>query len=179
MSNSEAVRRESDEEVTKEDATDAADNVEQSKESTGSHSDVGYASMHDQPGVIDNVDNNGDTEETKTMTKSRSFSIVKPPPSLDDEQEESEVKRGASRALFGDKSASSESLEIIEHSEAASESPDKKGRLPTLVEISPSEGLETPDGMEKVPVTEDDPLGALSSHNTPDNSPARDKIVST
>ena len=125
--------------------------------------------MHDQPGVIEAGD---EKEEPRAMTRTISFSIVKPPATAEDDNtddvtEEDEVKKGASRSLFSsDKSASSESLDIVEQDS----SPEKKGRLPTLVEISPVDGV--------VPVTTDDPLGALSSHNTPVNSPARDKTAS-
>ena len=92
------------------------------------------------------------------------------------------------------KSGSSESLEILESLPESPEKSIKDNRLPTLEEVTPVES-EQPDllkpmgslcledrsnsraHLEKIPVTMDDPLGALSSQNSPLVTPAKDKAV--
>jgi pentatricopeptide repeat protein len=92
------------------------------------------------------------------------------------------------------KSGSSESLEILESLPESPEKSVKDNRLPTLEEVTPVES-EQPDllkplgsltledrsnsraNLEKIPVTMDDPLGALSSQNSPMVTPAKDKVV--
>ena len=68
--------------------TDVTEDTTECRHSNGSHSDVGYASMSGEPGVIDNDAATTNTEHsdditgdrTKTLERTRSYSIVKPPP---------------------------------------------------------------------------------------------------
>ena len=131
-------------------------------------SDVGYGSLNDT-----------ETERSRTL------SIVRPP--VEDEQTElAETKSAAARSLFSEetgqaKSQSCESLEVLEVEvdslpDCLPDSPDKTGRLPTLLEAEQAEvsSERTPQSLtEKIPVTLNDPLGALSTQTSPVNTPVK------
>ena len=72
----------------KEDVTEEkTDDGGECRNSSGSHSDVGYSSMNEQVGVIEPdtvTEDKGDeavvvNDQTKTLERTRSYSIVKPP----------------------------------------------------------------------------------------------------
>jgi len=270
------------------------------RNSSGSHSDVGYASMNEHAGVLETneIDIDGkigadSNSSGKTLERTRSYSIVKPPVTRtlsseedydtcegtdetivasdqpdrtsiqniwDEDPENKEEKNekprvvkytdirnkfpnllnkekssGPARTLFRQessesqyleqvrgfiegspssrtnsegvssrggsenrdysetsaKSGSSESLEILDSLPESPEKCIKDKRLPTLEEVTPVES-EQPDvlkpiglddrsnsraNLEKIPVTMDDPLGALSSQNSPMVTPAKDKAL--
>ena len=125
-------------------------------------SDVGYGSLN----------------ETETE-RSRTLSIVRPPMEAEADSEDNEaetVNKSVARTLFTDeadgakKSESCESLEVLE---SLPDSPDKTRRLPTLLEAEVSSDSPERTNLEKVPVTLNDPLGALSSQTSPMNTPAK------
>ena len=124
-------------------------------------SDVGYGSLNDT-----------ETERTRTL------SIVRPPTEGDQTEETAGAKSGAARSLFSEeagqagpatKSESCESLEVLE---SLPDSPDKTRRLPTLMEADVS-AEKTQALTEKIPVTLNDPLGALSTQTSPMNTPVK------
>ena len=125
-------------------------------------SDVGYGSLN----------------ETETE-RSRTLSIVRPPMEAEADSEDNEaetVNKSVARTLFTDeadgakKSESCESLEVLE---SLPDSPDKTRRLPTLLEAEVSSDSPERTNLEKIPVTLNDPLGALSSQTSPMNTPAK------
>ena len=253
-------------EAKDEDKTEEAGELGECRNSSGSHSDVGYSSMIEQAGVIEAepaaTEAGQGGAEARSMERSRSFSIVKPPPERKVSGEEAEAvleeaeetlvadtgagerpsvqevweeeagpragprytdirtkfpqllskTSGAARPLFrqesqeshlsdqvrgyieGDPSGpssrgGSEVRDLSEASAAAGSQesleildsfPDSPGKgrpaLPTLVETPPLDTDRSSRAhLEKVPVTLDDPLGALSAQTTPSTTPAKDK----
>ena len=133
-------------------------------------SDVGYGSLN----------------ETETE-RSRTLSIVRPPLETESEETEPELgtKSAAARTLFSEeaagasKSESCESLEVVESLPSLPDSPDKTRRLPTLLESEVTSDSPEKTNLEKIPVTLNDPLGALSSQTSPMNTPAKQVGIQT
>ena len=105
------------------------------------------------------------------------------------EKEETEpelgTKSAAARTLFSEeaagasKSESCESLEVVESLPSLPDSPDKTRRLPTLLESEVTSDSPEKTNLEKIPVTLNDPLGALSSQTSPMNTPAKQVGIQT